>query len=211
MKQHNPIIICVIICLYFIGGCGLLQSPPPPKIAGHDCIDLDKITTISATWVEDDQLEIKKIQLLYNPFDEFNSPNSIEVYIPIDGEIQSIVPGDATHPLQNVSLTVLAKNEPTITVELHNIDLNSDEWGIGATVKAGMHIGYADHQNPFSIGVLQMKDESITSHIFLHLTADYVFEHYQQRGFETRDIFERADKQFMPEQKLNAILNLKLN
>lgn len=210
MKQHNPIIFCVIICLFLIGGCGLLQSPPPPKIAGHDCIDLDKITTISATWVEDDQLEIKKLQLLYNPFDEFNSPNSIEVYIPIDGEIQSIVPGDATHPLQDVSLTVLAKNEPTITVELHNVDLNSDEWGIGAIVKAGMHIGYADHENPFSICVLQMKDESITSHIFLHLTADYVFEHYQERGIDTRNKFEQLNKTLFATPDTNAVLHLEL-
>jgi hypothetical protein len=211
MKPLNRFLGCTFFIIVFITGCSVLQTPISlPLISEHNCIDLDKITSLRAKWVKDDQLGISKLMLMYIPFDQFKTPNTIEVYIPVDGEIQSIIPADNKNPLDNVILTIHAKDDPAITIELHNIDLNSKDWGVGATVKAGMHIAYADEELPASICVLQNRDNEITSHLFLHITADYVFELYQDRGIETRDVFELINNTFFTSSLSSESITLNL-
>lgn len=196
MKQYNFYVCILTLLLFLMNGCGQSPQKVLPKIAGHNCIDLDKITTLSVYWIKDGEQEKPKLALEYIPFDEYKSASTIEVYIPVDGEIQSIVPADESNQLKDVTLTFLAKEDSNITIELHNIDLNSEEWGEGATVKAGMHIGYTVAEKPFSICVLHSDENATTSHNFLHITADYVFQHYQDRGFQNRDQFETMNPAF---------------
>lgn len=189
MKMYKFILTGILSLFFF--GCGIEQkSNALPLIAQHDFMELDKIEKLKVHWIEGNEPGQFLMVLSYLPYESFIQPQNIEIYVPIDGKIESVIPKDVSKPLENVALTVHSIDDSTIQVEMFGIDLNSDEWGAGKTVKAGMQVGYvhiSDVSKYSSICVIHQSDEQKTSQLFLDITVDFVFEHYRQRKIQERD------------------------
>lgn len=211
LLKFTPTVLCFWICF----GCTQHNKPVLEKIVGHDAIELSKIKTISIEWEKSTPSDTDYLlYLTYSPLKQYTNKNDIEVYIPLDGVIERIIQQDAISSLKNAILVIQSKQIEGLFVELYNVDINSDEWGEGKVVKAGMHFGYvhsSEESNSISVRVIYQTENTVYKYLLTSIMPDYVFSHYQRRGINSQKSLEDHFARISNEPEGSGSINLFLD